>query len=76
MGRKNYLLFRNKLKIWLRARVYDTINHNLCKLQKGNLMTEKKTKDVKTFIENVNKKDKKRNGLKIHFAFVNRKRKG
>ena len=39
-------------------------------------MTEKKTKDVKTFIENVNKKDKKRNGLKIHFAFVNRKRKG
>jgi len=30
--------------------------------------------ELGTFIENVNKKDKKRNGLKIHFAFVNRKR--
>ena len=30
--------------------------------------------DLETFIENVNKKDKKRNGLKIHFAFCNRKR--
>ena len=39
-------------------------------------MSEKKTVALKTFIENVNKKDKKRNGLKIHFAFVNRKRKG
>ncbi len=38
--------------------------------------SEKKQVDLKTFIENVNKKDKKRNGLKIHFAFVNRKRKG
>ena len=40
-------------------------------------MTEKKKEakaDLETFIENVNKKDKKRNGLKIHFAFVNRKR--
>jgi hypothetical protein len=37
-------------------------------------MTEKKKTDLATFIENVNKKDKKRNGLKIHFAFVNRKR--
>jgi|TARA_B100001971_G_C18034990_1_gene454566 hypothetical protein len=35
----------------------------------------KKQEDLKTFIENVNKKDK-RNGLKIHFAFANRKRKG
>ena len=32
--------------------------------------------DLKTFVENVNKKDTKRNGLKIRFAFVNRKRKG
>jgi len=32
--------------------------------------------DINTFVENVNKKDTKRNGLKIHFAFVNRKRKG
>jgi len=42
-------------------------------------MAEKKTaekkKDLKTFIENVNKKDKP-SGLKINFAFVNRKRKG
>jgi hypothetical protein len=37
-------------------------------------MTDKKTLDLKTFIENVNKKDK-RNGLKIRFNFVKRKRK-
>jgi hypothetical protein len=37
-------------------------------------MTEKKKIELETFIKNVNKKDKKRNGLKIHFAFVNRKR--
>lgn len=37
-------------------------------------MTEKKKIELKEFIDNVNKKDKKRNGLKIHFAFVNRKR--
>ncbi len=36
---------------------------------------DKKKVDLKTFIENVNKKDK-RNGLKIQFSFVNRKRKG
>ena len=39
-------------------------------------MADKKLTDLETFVENVNKKDKKRNGLKIHFAFVNRKRKG
>lgn len=44
-------------------------------------MTEKTTKkdqrdpELDSFIENVNKKDG-RNGLKIRFAFVNRKRKG
>ncbi len=38
-------------------------------------MSEKKKEvELKTFIDNVNKKDKKRNGLKIRFAFVNRKR--
>jgi len=40
-------------------------------------MTDKKKAekaDLETFIKNVNKKDKKRNGLKIHFAFCNRKR--
>ncbi len=36
--------------------------------------SEKKKVDLKEFIENVNKKDEKRNGLKIRFAFVNRKR--
>ncbi len=35
----------------------------------------KEKKELKQFIENVNKKDE-RNGLKIRFAFVNRKRKG
>jgi hypothetical protein len=37
-------------------------------------MTDKKNPDLKNFIENVNKKDK-RNGLKIRFNFVKRKRK-
>jgi len=37
-------------------------------------MAEKKQTDLKTFIENVNKKDKT-NGLKIRFAFTKRKRK-
>ena len=36
--------------------------------------SDKYPTDLKTFIENVNKKDK-RNGLKIRFAFVKRKRK-
>jgi len=36
--------------------------------------TEKSTTDLKTFIENVNKKDKL-NGLKITFGFTKRKRK-
>jgi len=36
--------------------------------------TEKPTKDLKTFIENINKKDKL-NGLKITFGFTKRKRK-
>lgn len=38
-------------------------------------MTEKPKTDLKTFIENVNKKEKKRNGLKVRFAFTKRKRK-
>lgn len=36
---------------------------------------DKKPVELKTFIENVNKKDKV-SGHKIHFAFCNRKRKG
>ena len=68
--------FRNKLG-WLCAQLCDTINRKLFNLpEKDSTMSDKKTVDLKTFIENINKKDKKRNGLKIHFAFVNRKRKG
>ena len=37
-------------------------------------MTAKQAPDLKTFIENINKKDK-RNGLKVQFHFVKRKRK-
>ncbi len=36
---------------------------------------EKNREELKEFIEKVNKKDN-RKGLKIRFAFVNRKRKG
>jgi len=35
-------------------------------------MTEKRLADVKTFIENVNKKDK-RNGKKINFPWMKKK---
>ena len=38
-------------------------------------MADKPKTDLKTFIENVNKKEKKRNGLKVRFAFTKRKRK-
>ena len=37
-------------------------------------MGEKPLQDLKEFIENINKKDK-RNGKKIRFGFVKRKRK-
>ena len=37
-------------------------------------MSDKPATDLKTFIENVNKKDKPR-GKKIRFAFTKRKRK-
>ena len=38
-------------------------------------MTEKKMADLKTFLENVNKKEEKRNGKKVRFGFTKRKRK-
>ena len=38
-------------------------------------MGDKSLIDLKTFIENINKKNEKRNGKKIRFAFVKRKRK-
>ena len=60
---------------WLCAQIYVTINPELFNLRKkDSAMTEKPLPDLKTFIENVNKKDK-RNGLKVRFAFTKRKRK-
>jgi len=44
------------------------------KYTKDNAMADKSVKDLQTFIENVNKKDKP-NGKKIRFAFTKRKRK-
>jgi hypothetical protein len=38
-------------------------------------MTEKTLPDVKEFMASVNKKNKKKNGKRIEFAFVNKKRK-
>jgi hypothetical protein len=59
---------------WLCARVYARILSGITHL-KDNTVAEKKLTDLKDFIASVNKKDKKRNGKKINFAFVNRKRK-
>jgi hypothetical protein len=42
--------------------------------KKVSAMTDKPVTDLKTFIENVNKKDKLK-GKKIRFAFTKRKRK-
>jgi len=47
---------------------------NLQIIEKDTAMADKKPIDLKTFIENVNKKDK-RNGLKIRFGFTKRKKK-
>ncbi len=38
-------------------------------------MSDKSLSDLKTFIENINKKDNKHNGTKVRFSFVKRKRK-
>ena len=43
-------------------------------IEKEHIMSEKRITDLKTFIENVNKKDK-RNGKKVTFGFTKRKRK-
>lgn len=37
-------------------------------------MAAKQQKDLKTFIENVNKKNKEHNGRRIRFSWVKRKR--
>ncbi|MFC2007120.1 hypothetical protein ACFLVB_00745 [Chloroflexota bacterium] len=42
---------------------------------RGNIMGDKPDTDLNTFIENVNKKDTKRNGKKVRFGFTKRKRK-
>ena len=47
---------------------------NMVKTKKESTTVEKPVTDLKTFIENVNKKDK-RNGLKITFGFTKRKKK-
>ena len=39
-------------------------------------MSDKPMMDLRTFIDGINRKNEKRNGLKIRFAFVKRKRKG
>jgi hypothetical protein len=64
--------FHSFSKAWYNEHSVQTIDN-----EANNPMTERKKAEkanLETFIENVNKKDKKRNGLKIHFAFVNRKR--
>jgi hypothetical protein len=38
-------------------------------------VTEKPLPDLEKFVENINKKDEKRNGLKVRFGFTKRKRK-
>ena len=45
------------------------------KLKRMRAMSDKVAPDLKTFIENVNKKEKKRNGKKIQYAWLKRKRK-
>jgi hypothetical protein len=67
---------------WLHAFVYATINiYKLKKIKdiimaakaKKSAKSDEPVKDLQTFIENVNKKDKP-NGKKIRFAFTKRKR--
>jgi hypothetical protein len=61
--------------IWLCPGTYAIIDPVSKKLTKKEPeVTEKPLTDLKTFIKNVNKKDK-RSGKRIRFAFVKRKRK-
>jgi hypothetical protein len=46
----------------------------MTKSKKDSTMTDKPLTDLKTFIENINKKDKL-SGKKIRFSFTKRKRK-
>ena len=59
---------------WPSPRTYAIINPVSAKVNKKEpKVAEKPMLDLKTFIENVNKKDKL-NGLKIRFGFTKRKR--
>jgi len=61
--------------IWPGPRIYAIINPVSKKLNKKEpKVAEKPMLDLKTFIENVNRKDKL-NGLKVRFGFTKRKRK-
>ena len=60
---------------WLYARICVIINfESFNPFKKDNTMADKPAKDLQTFIENVNKKDKV-NGKKVRFGFTKRKRK-
>jgi len=60
--------------IWPNPRTYAIINPVSAKVNKKEpKVAEKPMLDLKTFIENVNKKDKL-NGLRIRFGFTKRKR--
>jgi hypothetical protein len=60
---------------WPCPRTYAIINAVSAKAnKKEKKVAEKPLTDLKTFIENVNKKDR-RSGKRIRFAFVKRKRK-
>ena len=60
-----------------RLALYKTLCYNnfrMVKTKKANTTVETPVTDLKTFIENINKKDH-RNGLKITFGFTKRKKK-
>ncbi len=67
--------FRNKLVTGFMLKYMLKLSLNYSN-KKDTVMADKPLPDLKTFIENINKKDVKRNGLKIRFAFTKRKRKG
>jgi hypothetical protein len=46
----------------------------MVKIKKKSTASDKPVTDLQTFIQNINKKDK-RNGLKITFGFTKRKKK-
>ena len=69
-------IYRREFRNCLIVASYRSIMIQLTVMKKKTATKAKPLIDLKTFVENINKKDKKRNGLKIRFAFVNRKRKG